>query len=35
MPASSTRPIDVAYAGNLVPTEIATVMMRLVCTLAT
>src|SRR4051794_27513217 len=33
--ASSTRPIDVAYAGNRVPTLIATVMMRLVGTRAT
>jgi len=35
MPASSTRPIEVAYAGNRVPTEMATVMMRFVGTRAT
>ncbi len=32
--ASITRPIDVAYAGNLVPTLIVTVMIRLVGTRA-
>ena len=34
-PASSTRPIEVAYAGKRVPTLIATVMIREVGTRAT